>query len=329
MSHNILQEKHQLGIGGVAIGTAFNDISDEQSYEILKTAWEAGIRYFDTSPWYGLTKSERRFGDFLADKRRSEFVFSTKVGRLFNEVLPSEVPSTMWKKPLNFDFKHDYTGDAVKRSIEDSLRRTGLESIDIVYVHDLSEDQVGDRYPYFLEQARKGAFKVLSELRDQDVIKAWGMGVNKIEPILDCIDSADPDICLSATQYSILEHEDAVDRLLPAVHKAGFKLVSGAGYNSGFVTGRERYNYNDVIPKGMAEKRDRIIEIARDYGISIIDAALHFVLSAKEFVSIIPGASSPKQVISNKESLDTHIPKDFWYELKSEGLIYKKAETPY
>ncbi len=155
------------------------------------------------------------------------------------------------------------------------------------------------------------------------------MGVNKIEPILDCLDSADPDICLSATQYSILEHKDAVDRLLPAVYKAGVKLVSGAGYNSGFVTGRDRYNYNDVIPKGMVEKRDRINEIARDYDISIIDAALHFVLSAKEFVSIIPGASSPKHVISNKESLDTHIPKDFWYELKSEGLIYKKAETPY
>ena len=329
MSQNILQEKHHLGIGGVAIGTAFNDISDEQSYAILKTAWDAGIRYFDTSPWYGLTKSERRFGDFLADKNRSEFVFSTKVGRLFNEVLPSEVPPTMWKKPLNFDFKHDYTGDGVKRSIEESLRRTGLESIDIIYVHDLSEDQVGDRYPYFLKQAQKGAFKVLSELRDQGIIKAWGMGVNKIEPILDCLDSADPDICLSATQYSILEHEDAVDRLLPAVKKAGVKLVSGAGYNSGFVTGRDRYNYKDVIPKGMIEKRDRINEIAQDYGISIIDAALHFILSANEFVSIIPGVGNSKQVLSNIESFNTQIPKDFWYELKSEGLIYKNAETPY
>ncbi|MDP9955449.1 D-threo-aldose 1-dehydrogenase [Epilithonimonas hungarica] len=328
MSHNILQEQHQLGIGGVAIGTAFNDISDERSYEILKTAWDAGIRYFDTSPWYGLTKSERRFGDFLADKKRSEFVFSTKVGRLFKEVSTAEVPPTMWKNPLNFDFKHDYTGDGVKRSIEDSLRRTGLESIDIIYVHDLSEDQVGDRYPYFLKQARQGAFKVLSELRDQGVIKAWGMGVNKIEPILDCLDSADPDICLSATQYSILEHEDAVDRLLPAVSKAGVKLVSGAGYNSGFIAGRDRYNYKDVIPKGMTQKRDRITEIARDHGISIIDAAIHFVLSAKEFVSIIPGASHSEQVIKNMESLNTNIPKDFWYELKSEGLIYNKAETP-
>ncbi len=254
MKTEILTDLHQLGIGGVAIGTAFENITDEQSSEILQTAWDTGVRYYDTSPWYGLTKSERRFGNFLKEKDRSQFIFSTKAGRLFHEVSTSEVPPTMWKNPLHFDFRHDYTADAVKRSIDDSLERTGLEYIDIVYIHDLSEDQVGDRYPYFLEQARKGAFKILSELRDQEIIKAWGMGVNKIEPILDCIESADPDICLSATQYSILEHEDALDRLLPAVKKAGVKLVSGAGYNSGYIAGRERYNYKEIIPKGMHEK---------------------------------------------------------------------------
>ncbi|WP_426478649.1 aldo/keto reductase [Chryseobacterium sp. CBSDS_008] len=328
MNTNVLTEKHQLGIGGVAIGTAFENITDEQAHEILQTAWNMGIRYYDTSPWYGLTKSERRFGDFLKDQERNDFVFSTKVGRLFHEVPESEVPPTMWKKPLNYDFFHDYTADAIQKSIEDSLKRTGLSYIDIVYIHDLSEDQVGDRYPYFLEQARKGAFKILSELRDQGVIKAWGMGVNKIEPVLDCIESADPNICLSATQYSILEHEDAVDRLLPAVRKAGVKLVSGAGYNSGYLAGRERYNYKDVIPKGMHEKRERINSIAEKYNISSIDAALHFVLAADEFASIIPGASRPEQVKDNMEALKATIPSDFWKELKSEGLIYEKAQVP-
>ncbi|MGG7438059.1 aldo/keto reductase [Chryseobacterium arthrosphaerae] len=328
MKTEILTDLHRLGIGGVAIGTAFENITDEQSFEILQAAWDAGIRYYDTSPWYGLTKSERRFGNFLKEKDRSQFIFSTKAGRLFHEVPESEVPPTMWKNPLNFDFRHDYTADAVKRSIDDSLERTGLEHIDIVYVHDLSEDQVGDRYPYFLEQARKGAFKILSELRDQGIIKAWGMGVNKIEPILDCIESADPDICLSATQYSILEHEDAVDRLLPAVKKAGVKLVSGAGYNSGYLGGRERYNYKEIIPKGMHEKRARMSAIAEEYNISLIDAALHFVLASDEFVSIIPGASRPEQVKDNAEALQAKIPYDFWQELKAEGLIYEKAQIP-
>lgn len=163
MKTEILTEKHKLGLGGVAIGTAFENITDEEANTILQEAWDLGIRYYDTSPWYGLTKSERRFGSFLQNKDKNDFVFSTKVGRLFTEVPESEVPPTMWKKPFNYDFKHDYTADGIKRSIDESLQRTGLSHIDIVYVHDLSEDQVGDRYPYFLEQAKKGAFKVLSE----------------------------------------------------------------------------------------------------------------------------------------------------------------------
>ena len=328
MSNTILKKEHELGLGGVPIGTAFEDVSNEQSQKVLQEAWDRGIRYYDTSPWYGLTKSERRFGEFLKDKKREDFVFSTKVGRLFTPVSKSEVPPTMWKNPLDFDFKHIYTADAVKKSIEDSLERTGLDYIDIIYIHDLSEDQVGDRYDYFLKQAKEGAFKVLSKLRDEGVIKAWGMGVNKIEPILDCIDAADPDICLSATQYSILEHEDAVDRLLPAVKKAGVKLVSGAGYNSGFIAGRNRYNYKEVIPKGMTEKRDRIAEIAKKYNTDIITAALHFVLAADEFASIIPGTSKTTQVRDNVKAWKAEIPVDFWKELKSEGLIYEKAQIP-
>lgn len=322
------QLTHSLGLGGVAIGTAFEDISDEQADAILQEAWEQSIRYYDTSPWYGLTKSERRFGKFLREKDHKDFIFSTKIGRLFIKVPEDKVPLTMWKRPLHYDFEHDYSGDATKRSIEESLQRTGLDHIDIVYVHDLSEDQVGDRYDYYLAQAREGAFKVLSNYRDQGIIKAWGMGVNKIEPILDCLKYADPDICLSATQYSILEHEDAVDRLLPAVKKGEVQLVSGAGFNSGFITGRHRYNYKEHIPKHLTPKRDRIAAIAAEHGTDIKAAAIQFVLASQYFVSIIPGASKPEQVADNVRAVNEKIPVAFWQQLKKEGLIYEKAEVP-
>lgn len=328
MNSSIFKKEHEIGLGGVAIGTAFDNITDEQSEKVLEEAWNQGIRYYDTSPWYGLTLSERRFGSFLRTKPRDQYIFSTKVGRMFYPVPADKVPATMWKNPLSFDFEHIYTADAVRRSIDESLERSPAGHIDIVFVHDLSEDQVGDRYGYFLKQAREGAFKVLSDLRSQGVIKAWGMGVNKIQPILDCIDSADPDICLSATQYSILEHEEATDRLLPAVRKAGVKLVSGAGYNSGFIGGRQRYNYKKIIPKGLEEKRDKIAAIARKYDTTIIHAALQFVLAADEFVSIVPGASTPEQVIDNVKGWKASIPVTFWHELKNEGLIYKNAKTP-
>lgn len=319
---------HPLGLGGVAIGTGFDYISDQQSMDILNEAWNLGIRYYDTSPWYGLTKSERRFGEFLKEKDHNEFVFSTKVGRLFHKVPTENIPPTMWKDPLPYEYEHDYTGDAVMRSIDESLERTGLGHIDIVFVHDLSEDQVGDRYQYYMDQAKEGAFKVLSNYRDQGIIKAWGMGVNKIEPILDCLKYADPDICLSATQYSIIEHEDAVDRLLPAVKKAGVQLVSGAGFNSGFITGRHRYNYKENIPKGLTPKRDRIAQIAKDHGTDIVAAALQFILASQSFASVIPGASHPSQVADNVRAVNEKIPVAFWQQLKGEGLIYAEAEVP-
>ncbi len=327
MNH-IFEDKHRLGLGGVAIGTGFDALSDAQAYQVLSKAWELGIRYYDTSPWYGLTKSEHRFGEFLQQRERSEYILSTKIGRLFEPVAVSAVPPTMWKAPLAFDFQHDYTADGTKRSIDESLQRMGVDYLDVVFVHDLSEDQVGDRYPYFFKQAEQGAFKVLSDYREQGIIKGWGLGVNTIEPILECLEVADPDVCLSATQYSILAHEDAVDRLLPAVQKRGVKLVSGAGYNSGFIAGRNRYNYKPHIPKGMVAKRDRIAEIAERYGVDIISLALHFILASDIFAAIVPGASTAEQVADNVRALRTTIPLDLWHELKEEGLIYSQAPVP-
>lgn len=324
----LFKEKHRLGLGGVAIGTGFEVLSDTQSQMILQKAWDLGIRYYDTSPWYGLTKSEARFGEFLKEKDRSEYLLSSKIGRLFEPVIPEAVPPTMWKSPFSFDFEHDYTADGTKRSIDDTLQRMGVDHLDLVFVHDLSEDQVGDRYPYFFKQAQQGAFKVLSDYRDQGIIKGWGLGVNKIEPILDCLEVADPDVCLSATQYSILEHEDAVDRLLPVVKDRGVKLVSGAGYNSGFIAGRNRYNYKSTIPKGMVEKRNRIAQIGINYGVDIIAIAMQFFLASDSFVSIVPGASTVDQVISNVNALHVNIPNELWQELKHEGLIYKNVQVP-
>lgn len=328
MAKKILKKEHEVGLGGVPIGTAFENISDKKSEEILESAWEVGMRHYDTSPWYGLTLSERRFGDFLASKKREDFVFSTKIGRTFFSVDKEDVPAVMWKNPLHFDYEHDYTHDGVMRSFENSLKRTKLDYIDIVYIHDLSEDQVGDRYNYFLEQAKKGAFKTLTKLREEGVIKAWGMGVNKIEPILDCLKDAEPDICLSATQYSILEHEEAIDKLLPEVKKAGVQLVSGAGYNSGYIAGKPRYNYKESIPVAIEKKFKKMKDIAKDHQVDLVHAALQFVLAADEFVSIIPGASSPAQVKDNMDAWKTKIPTDFWKELQDQELIDPKAQIP-
>ncbi|MFC6101158.1 aldo/keto reductase [Olivibacter domesticus] len=135
---NAFQLNEQLGLGGVPIGTAFEKISESEAQYILQKAWDLGVRYYDTSPWYGLTRSERTFGAFLKDKPREDFVFSTKVGRLFRKVPENKVPPTMWLDPLPYDFEHSYTADAVKKAIADSLERSGL-IISILYIYMISQ----------------------------------------------------------------------------------------------------------------------------------------------------------------------------------------------
>jgi D-threo-aldose 1-dehydrogenase len=154
----------------------------------------------------------------------------------------------------------DYTADGVRRSIEDSLQRLGVDSLDVAFVHDISPD-----FAYFpngweeqYEIARKGAFPALSKMRDEGIIRAWGIGVNTPQPILKVMDDADPDVCLCARQYSLIDHANAVNKLFPAVRKKNVSLVIGSSLNAGFISGSPRYNYgreNFRIPAAVIESR--------------------------------------------------------------------------
>lgn len=237
---------------------------------------------------------------------------------------------TMWHDPSPFDYHLDYTAGGVRRSIEDSLQRLGLNSIDIVYIHDLSADNqaMGARWTEYLEQAKKGAMPELSRMRKEGIIKAWGLGVNTIEPILETLKVADPDIFLSATQYSLMYHQDALKRLFPAVRKHGASIVVGAPLNAGFLAGADRYDYRGKMPEGYKAKRDRMTVIADKHGIDLRTAALQFSAAPDVVAAVIPGARSGKQALENAESMKVKIPADFWGELKQEKLIASDAPVP-
>ena len=316
------------GLGGVAIGNAFRPTTDEQAQEVMEGAWAAGVRYFDTSPWYGLGLSERRFGHFLHNKGREEYVLSTKVGRLLKAT--KEPPKTMWKQASPFTYAYDYSAAGVRRSIEDSLQRLGIERIDIVFIHDLSPDNgdMGDRWTEYFEVAQKGAMPELTRMREEGLIKAWGLGVNTIEPILRTLEVADPDIFLSATQYSLMYHEDALNRLFPACEKHGVSVIAGAALNAGFLAGTDRYNYGSEIPAGFMEKRERMRKIAQRHGIDLRTAALQFSAAPSAVSAVIPGTRFGKQAKENVESMKVKIPADFWAELKQEKLIAGHAPIP-
>ncbi|MEW9856661.1 aldo/keto reductase [Novosphingobium sp. M1R2S20] len=322
--------KGKLGMGGTQVGSNHFRTPAEQAAMTLQASWDEGVRYFDTSPWYGLGLSERRFGTFFDDKPRDEWVLSTKVGRVLvpdARVAGRKVGNWAQVPPMRHEY--DYTAAGVRRSIEQSLQRMGLSQIDIVFVHDLSPDNgdMGERWTEYFEQARTGAFPELTRMREEGIIKGWGMGVNTLEPILRCLEVADPDIHLSATQYSIAKHADALNRLMPEVKRRGVSLVSGAPLNDGFLAGKERFNYGPV-PADMRAKRARIAALAQEHGTDLRTAALQFVLANPNFSSIIPGARSPTQAIQNANSVRASIAPEFWAALRRERLIEANAPVP-
>lgn len=317
---------YRFGLGGVAIGTGFAPVSGEQSDAVMRAAWQAGTRYFDTSPWYGLGLSERRMAHFLADQHRDDYVISTKVGRLLTPT--ADVPETMWQAPSPFDFHIDYTADGTRRSIEESLQRMGLSRIDIVFIHDLSPDYFGDEWTEHFETAAKGAIPALTEMREEGTIRAWGFGVNRVEPCLRALEAGDPDLFLLATQYSIVDHQTPLKELFPKCEQRGVSIVVGAPYNSGYLAGKNRYNYKPGVPEAIRKKGDRIEAIARQHGTDLRTAALQFCNAPDVVCSVIPGASSGRQVIENALSMAMETPSDFWQALRKENLISADAPTP-
>lgn len=316
----------RFGLGGVAIGNGFQPTPNAQALDALESAWDSGVRYFDTAPFYGFGLSERRFGLALGRYPRDEFVISTKVGRLLKPDEKAE--GGLWKDVPRLSPEINYGAEATRRSVEDSLQRLGLSRIDIVFIHDLSPDFFGDRWTEQFEIARKGAMVELTKMREEGLIKAWGLGVNTIDPILKTLEVADPDIFLSATQYSIVDHQDAVERLLPKCAERDVSLVIGAPLNAGFLAGRDRFNYGPKIPAGMEEKRDKIKAIAEKHGTDLRTAALQFSSAPPVVAAVIPGARNTIQVRENAASMKREIPDAFWEELQKSGLISKDAPLP-
>jgi D-threo-aldose 1-dehydrogenase len=321
------------GLGGVALGNEFEFVTDARAEQTLEAAWEAGIRYFDTSPWYGLGLCERRFGRFLHDKPRGDYVLSTKVGKLLKASTANEAKKYFPFTTSPNDPVFDYTADGVRRSVEDSLQRMGIDRIDMLFVHDLSPDNIllpGDWQALF-RVAVKGAFPALSKMRDEGMISGWGMGVNCPDPILRCLEVADPDICLLASQYSLMDHEFALEKVFPRAREAGISFVVGSSLNAGFLAGKSRYNYgknNYIISEDKLAKRDALRQAAHRHGVDLRTAALQFSSAPDVCAALIVGASTADHILADATAMKTKIPSVFWEDLKAQALIEEMAPVP-
>jgi D-threo-aldose 1-dehydrogenase len=321
------------GLGGVPLGNEFAVVTDKDAYAILEAAWSAGIRYYDVSPWYGLGLAERRYGNFLHSKNRSEYIISSKVGKLLKASKTAKNRELFPFSPSPNDVIFDYTASGVRRSVEDSLQRLGIDSLDIVFVHDISSDNklLPTSWQEQFDIALKGAFPELTRMREEGIIKGWGIGVNTPEPILRVLGEADPDVCLMASQYSLIDHKNALNQIFPAVRRKKASLVVGSSLNAGFISGSPRYNYGKdsyKIPAEFLEKRKRLREVAGNHGVDLRTAALQFSASPDVAAALVVGASSEQQILADYTSIQTRIPAEFWAELKAEKLIEQNAPTP-
>ena len=294
----------EYSFGTAGLGGLYRECTREAAMATLDAAWEAGIRYFDTAPFYGLGLAERRVGDFLRDKPRDSFVLSTKVGRLLHPVPENQVPDYSYVKPLNFDVTYDYGYDAIMRSVEMSYARLGLNRIDILYVHDIGGYTHGAaKNAVYLRQLLDSGLKALEELKSSGVISAYGLGVNEVPVCLDVMRQADIDCILLAGRYTLLDRSAVAD-LLPLCAKKGTSLVVGGVFNSGILaTGPVEGAHFDYMP-ATGEVRAKVAAmegVAQQRGMPLAAPALQFPLANPHVASVLLGTAKPSSLKRNME----------------------------
>ncbi|HEX3991646.1 MAG TPA: aldo/keto reductase [Acetobacteraceae bacterium] len=326
-------EVTQLGLGGAGLGDLFDIVEDRDADATLKAAWDAGIRYYDTSPWYGRGQSEHRFGRALYRRPRADYVLSTKVGRLFRAVHDAEhFEHGFWRGGLTFRHQFDYSYDGVMRSFEDSLQRLGLPGIDLLLIHDLDLAHHGSDVSVsaHLTELHNGGWRALTALKDAGLIRGVGAGINQREMIPRLLDLLDLDFFLVALPYTLLD-TGVLDSEFPLCVARGVGFVIGAPFASGILaTGAvqgARYRYAETTPEIMAKVK-RIEAVCDRHAVPLKAAALQFPLGHPSVAAVIPGALLPQHVTGNVAAFRHAIPAAFWAELKSEGLLREDAPVP-
>jgi D-threo-aldose 1-dehydrogenase len=318
-----------MGFGSAPLGNYLRPLAEDECDATLQAAWDAGMRYFDTAPFYGFGLSEQRIGRLLKKVDRADYVISTKVGRLFEPCAPDEVNSPFFMDTPQVRFYYDYSYDGVMRSYEESLGRLGIDNVDVLYVHDVDAFCHGGREgseKAIQDLLNQGGWRALCELRDAGDVAAIGAGVNEWEPCARLLELVDPDLFLLAGRYTLLEQEPA-DRLFPQCAEKGAGVVIGGPYNSGILAGGNTYNYGEV-PQDIAERVRALDAICERHEVPMAAAALQFVVAHPVVVSVIPGGQNVPETKQNVELLNREIPASFWTDLRESGLVHSRAPVP-
>lgn len=318
-------EVTSLGLGTATMGGSRIPVTDEEGRAMVRAAWDAGVRYVDTAPFYGLGAAERRVGDALRAENRDGWVLSTKVGRLLH---PGAAGATDGRlTPMPFHVVYDYSYDGIMRSVADSYQRLGLDRIDILYVHDIGEYQHGkEANARHLKILRDSGYKALDALRRAGTVRAIGIGVNEKEVLIEALGFGDWDAFLLAGRYTLLE-QGPLDDLLPMCSARGTSIVVGGPLNSGILAGRDTWNYAAAPPE-VVERVKHIRAVCDAHHLPLAAAALQFPLAHPAVCAVIPGPRSAAEFGQNLPLLTMPIPAALWADLRQAGLLHPKAPTP-
>jgi len=322
----------QLGFGGAPLGNLYRKIEDNDAQATLDAAWDAGIRYFDTAPQYGLGRSELRFSEALKRFDGDALTLSSKVGRVLEDCAPEEVTPEAFVNVPQKRIEFDFTYDGIMRSYHDSIARLESDKIDILFLHDIDAGTKGQAFEdnNLRQLFSQGGYRALSELREAGQISAIGAGVNTWQICERLLGEADFDGFLLAGRYTLLE-QDPLETFLPLCLKRDVGILLGGPYNSGILaTGAvegARYDYA-LAPTDILQRVRKLNDVCAAHNTPLIAAALQFPLAHAAVKSVIPGASSAQEVRQNVEIFETSIPAALWSDLKSQGLIRQDAPTP-
>jgi D-threo-aldose 1-dehydrogenase len=315
-----------LGLGGASYAGNMDPVSDLEARLTIVGAYDAGVRYFDTAPFYGYGRSEHLVGDEL--RRRDGWVLSSKVGRLLKPRRGGPKQGDQWVDPHPFEPEFDYSYDAVMRSYEDSLQRLGLNRIDVLYIHDVDVFSHGsqERQEIAFRTAMDGAYRALDALRGSGEVKAIGLGVNDARPIADAMEHGQWDCFLLAGRYTLLEQEP-LHTLFPTVEKHGASIVIGGPFNSGILVGRETWNYAKA-PAAVVDRARNLDRVCAAHNVPLAAAALRFPLAHPVVASVIPGPGKAGQLNQILDWWQTPMPPALWSDLKAEKLLDADAPVP-
>lgn len=306
-----------VGYGAAALGNLYSALADDEWPEIVPAAWASGVRYFDVAPHYGLGVAERRLGEGLRALPREEFVLSTKVGRLLVPQDPrgrTDIDN-LFDVPADHERVRDYSRDGVRRSIEESLTRLGVDRIDIALVHDPDDHE---------REALEGAFPALSELRDQGVITSFGAGMNQSAMLARFVRETDADVMMVAGRWTLLD-QSAADDLLPLAEERDVTILAAAVFNSGILAtddpGRgATFDYGPA-DRAVIERAQAMARIAHRHGSTLPELAAQYPLMHPAVRAVVMGGASADQVSRNGALVARPVAEQVWQELREEGLI--------